>query len=173
MSIWVTHSLTHWLTDWLTHSQLAPNVKLQLNEHPAGKIQPLLNQLNFLQHLGWFSNLFFEPQRVLPKPTLTLKKYLERQLVSMGKLKPCEHTAAKIQLLWSQLTSLKLSSTSRMIIKPNLWTLEDTFKANFNPKNVLWKTVSFYRQTKSMSTYYSQYTAFMEQVNHSLIFFNI
>ena len=31
-------------TDWLTHSRLAPTVKIELREHHAGKIQPLLNQ---------------------------------------------------------------------------------------------------------------------------------
>ena len=56
-----------------------------------------------------------------------------------------------------------------MIFKPNLWTLESTSKANFNPKKVLWKTVSFYGQTKAMWAYCSQDPAFMEPVNLSLI----
>ena len=33
--------------------------------------------------------------------------YFESQLASMGKLKPCLHTPAKIQLCWNQLTSLQ------------------------------------------------------------------
>ena len=45
------HSLTH---------GLAPNVKIELSEHPAGKIQPLLKHINCFQLWDDFQTLLLK-----------------------------------------------------------------------------------------------------------------
>ena len=82
----------------------------------------------------------------------------------MGKLKPCEHNAAKIQLLWNRLPSLHhLGYINIANHKPN----ESTSKAILNPIKVLSKTVSLYGQTIAWRANCSQDPSFMEPISIS------
>ena len=62
------------------------------------------------------------------------------------------------------------SAISEMTSNANLQPNKSTSKAIFNPKKLLWKTVSFYGQTRALWAYCSQVPTFIEPVNLSSTF---
>ena len=84
----------------------------------------------------------------------------------MANLEPCEHSAAKMQTLLNQLNYI----TFEMTCKPNLWSLESTSKAIFNPLEALSKKISFYGQTKASWSYRSQEPTFNKPLRVSSTF---
>ena len=83
--------------------QLASMGKLEPGEQTAANIQLLWIQLVSIQPMGWLPMPISNPLRVLPQPSSAPLKYFQGQLASLNKVEPCEHNAAKFQLLWNQL----------------------------------------------------------------------
>ena len=70
--------------------------KVEPCDYNAAKFQLLWNLIASLQPLEWIPMPIFNPMTVLPKPSSTPLKQIQRQLASIGKVDPCENNAAKI-----------------------------------------------------------------------------
>ena len=72
----------------------------------CSQVPTFMEPISFSSTSGMTSTANLQPNEGTSKAIFSPTKVFQRQLASIGKLEPCEHTKATIQIIWNQLASL-------------------------------------------------------------------